>query len=82
MARGALLKQCCSTRCLSYSIVAEDPHLIFSLFNPTQFRLCSFLVNMGATACDGKAFMISTPHSSTNMKVWSGALSHWNTKIY
>ena len=70
MARGALLQQCCSTRCLSCSIVAGDPHLIFSSVNPTQFRLCSYMVNMGATACGGKADSISMPHSSTNMKVW------------
>ena len=80
MARGALLLQCCSARCLSCSIVGEDPHLIFSLVNPTQFRLCSYLVNMGATACGGKADSISMPHSSTNMKVCGGALSPWNTK--
>ena len=36
---------------------------------------------MGATACGGKADSISMPHSSTNMKVWDGALSPWNTKI-
>ena len=57
------------------------PHLISSFVNPTQFRLCSYLVNMGATACGGKADSISMPHISTNMKVWGGALSHWNTKI-
>ena len=81
MARGALLQQCCSTRCLSCSIAAEDPHLIFSLVNPTQCPLCSYLVNMGATACGGKADSISMPHSSTNMKVWCGTLWPWNTKI-
>ena len=36
---------------------------------------------MGATACGGKADSISMLHSSTNMKVWRGALSPWNTKI-
>ena len=36
---------------------------------------------MGATACGGKADSISMPHYSTNMKVWGGALSPWNTKI-
>ena len=81
MARRALLKQCSSTRCLSCSIVAEDPHLIFSLVNPTQFRLCSYVMNMGATACGGKADSISMPHSSSNMKVWGGALSLRNPKI-
>ena len=34
---------------------------------------------MGATACGGKADSTSMPHSSTNMKVWGGALSTWNT---
>ena len=55
----------------------------FNIFiiNPTQFRLCSYLLNMGATACGGKADSISMPHSSSNMKVWGGALSSWNTKI-
>ena len=81
MARGVLLWQCCPTRCLSCSIVAEDPHLIFSLVNPTQFRLYSYLASMGVTACGGKADSISMPHSSTNMKVWGGALSPWNTKL-
>ena len=82
MARRALYSSAaCSTRCLGCSIVAEDPHLIFSSVNPTQFRLCSYLLNMGATACGGKADSISLPHSSTNMKVWGGALSPWNTKI-
>ena len=41
------LYQCCSTHCLSCSIVAEDPHIIFLLVNPTQHRLCSYLLNMG-----------------------------------
>ena len=36
---------------------------------------------MGATACGGKADSISMPHYSTNMTVWGGALSPWNTKI-
>ena len=36
---------------------------------------------MGVTACGGKADSISMPHSSTNMMVWGGALSPWNTKI-
>ena len=36
---------------------------------------------MGATACGGKAYSMSMPHSSTNMKVCGGALSHWNTTI-
>ena len=54
---------------------------IFLLVNLTQFRLCSYLVNMGATACGGKADSISMLHSPPNMKVWGGALSHWNTKI-
>ena len=36
---------------------------------------------MGATACGEKADSISMPHSSTNMKVWCGTLSHWNTKM-
>ena len=49
--------------------------------NPTQHRLCSYLLNMGATACGGKADTISMPHFSTNMKVWGGALSPWDTKI-
>ena len=81
MAHGTLLKQCCLTRCLSCFIVAEDPHLIFLLANPTQFRLCPYLLNMGVTACSGKADSISMPHSSTNMKVWGVALSPWNTKF-
>ena len=55
----------------------------FNIFisQPTQFRLCSYMVNMMATACGGKADSISMPHSSTNMKVWGGALSPWDTKI-
>ena len=81
MARGALYSSVARHICLSCSIVAEDPHLIFSLVNPTQFRLCSYLLNMGATACGGKAGSISMPNYSTNMKVWGGALSPWNTKI-
>ena len=32
---------------LSCFVVAEDPHLLFSLVSPTQFPLCSYLVNMG-----------------------------------
>ena len=36
---------------------------------------------MGATAYGRKADSISMSHSSTNMKVWGGALSPWNTKI-
>ena len=38
-------------------------------------------MNTGPTACGGKADSISMPHSSTNMKVWCGILSPWNTKI-
>ena len=81
MACGALLWQCCSIRCLSCSIGAEDSHLIFLLVNPRQFRLCSYLVSMGATTCGGKADSTSMPHSSANMKVWGGALSLLNTTI-
>ena len=76
MARGALLWQCCPTRCLSCSIVAEDPHLIFSLVNPHSFDYIHIW-----WVCGGKPFSISMPHSSTNMKMWGGALSPWNTKI-
>ena len=36
---------------------------------------------MGATACGGQSESISMSHFPTNMKVWDGALSHWNTKI-
>ena len=36
---------------------------------------------MGATGCGGKADLIFMPHSSTNVKVWCGALSPWNTTI-
>ena len=81
MARGALYSSVARHICLSCSIDAEDPLLILSLVNPTQFRLCSYLLNMGATACGGKVGSISMPHYSTNMKVWGGALSPWNTKL-
>ena len=55
----------------------------FNIFiiQPTQCPLCSYLVNMGSTACGGKADSISMPHSSTNMKVWGVTLWPWNTKI-
>ena len=39
------------------------------------------MVNMGATACGGKADLIAMTHSSTNMKVWGDALSPWTTII-
>ena len=80
MARGALYSSVARQVAGAGSIVAEDPHLIFSLVSPTQFRLCSYLLNMGATGYGGKADSISMPHSSTIMKVWGGALSPWNTK--
>ena len=35
----------------------------------------------GGTTCGGTAYSIFMPHSSTNMKVWGGALSPWNTII-
>ena len=54
---------------------------MFSLVNASQFQLCSYMVNMGATACGGKADSISMTHSSTNMKVWGDALSPWTTII-
>ena len=54
---------------------------MFSLVNATQFRLCSYMVNMGATACGGKADSISMTHSSTNTKVWGDALSPRTTII-
>ena len=55
--------------------------MIFLLVNLTQHRLCSYLLNMEATACGGMADSISMSHSSTNIKVWGGALPPWNTKI-
>ena len=54
---------------------------MFSFVSATQFRLGSYMVNMGAIVRGGEADSISMTHSSTNMKVWSDALSHWTTII-
>ena len=56
----------------TFNIFISQPHTVSIMFISGDY---------GGTACGGKADSISIPHSSTNMKVWGGALSPWNTKI-
>ena len=79
--QGLVFDRITTHTALSVDMLFYRPRGIISLLNPTQFRLCSYLLNMGATPCGEKAGSISMPHYSTNMKVWGGALSLWNTKI-
>ena len=74
---------CSAARHVAWAVLSLQRIYIYYFFlvNPTQYRLSSYMLNMGATACVGKADSISVPHSYTNMKVWGGALSLWNTII-
>ena len=57
----------------TFNIFISQPHTVSIMFISGEYR--------GHTACGGKADSISMPHFSTNMKVWGGVLSPWNTKI-
>ena len=50
----------------TFNIFIIQPHTVSILFISGKY---------GGTACGEKADSISMPHSSTNMKVWGGALS-------